>query len=142
MWLRSPKDGSEGFNVTIRKHPAGLPHDLDIEAYVRDPGGNDPIRYEELRRGGNRVQASLDLVFKDEDYDQDRIITELIEFKENRLNKPVSNSQRIEILDGRVCGLFTMNLGPPDARFNDAIFANLIGTIERAFQKNQAKLAA
>jgi len=145
MWLRAPKDGSQGVNVVIRKHPAGLPHDGDLKKIIQDPAGRgDAVRYDELPPGGNRVQATLDLVLEDGDYDRTAVLRALLEFEQKGLGMVVSEPLTLELPlgRGRLRGVFTTNLGPMDPQSTQAVFSLLIGTIDRALAKNHGKIAA
>jgi len=145
MWLRAPKDGSQGVNVVIRKHPTGLPHDGDLTKIIEDPVRHeDALRYSELRPGGNRVQASLDIVLEDRDYDRAAVLRALDEFEQRELGMFVSEPLSIDMPlgEGRLRGRFTTNLGPMDPQSTRAIFSLLVSTIDRALAKNHSKLAA
>lgn len=145
MWLRAPKDGSQGVNVVIRKHPAGLPHDGDLKKIIQEPGGrDDAVRYNELPRGVHRVQATLDLVLEDKDYDRTAVLRALNEFGQSGLGMVVSEPLTIDqpLGQGRLRGIFTTNLGPMDPQSTRAVFSLLVGTIDKALAKNHTKFAA
>lgn len=71
VWLRSARK-QRGVNVYVHWHPDGLP-----EAPWRianDPGPDArELRREELRPGGNQVEAYIDMVLADDDYSVDRV---------------------------------------------------------------------
>ena len=119
MWLRAPKTGSQGVNVAIYKHPGGLPGGGDLEEIIKNPGPREEaIRYNELDPGVNRVQASLDLVLEDADYDRGSIVRVLQAIETDRfkeyMSKPLVRFE--EKLNGGIMkGVFQTNLGPLDA---------------------------
>ena len=145
MWLRSPKSQDEGVNVVIYKHPTGLPHDGDLNKIIEDPGKEEGvIRYDELPRGGNRIQAALDLVLEDRDYDRNAILRALAEFEENQLGTHVLRHPlaSVPLNDGRMRGVFATNLGPMDPQSARAVFSLLSGTIAKALAKRHDQIAA
>jgi hypothetical protein len=129
----------------IHKHPAGLPHGGDLTKIIQDPGTrDDAVRYEDLPRNGNRVQAALDLVLEDGDCDRTAVLRVLSEFEQRSLGMFVTEPVPIDMPlgRGRLRGIFTVNLGPMDLQSTRAVFSLLIGTIDRALAKNHAKIAA
>ncbi len=144
MWLRAPKDGSEGVNVVVYKHPGGLPHGGDLKEIMREPGTRvGAVRYDELRPGNNRIQATLDVVLEDDGYDRSIVVGALREW-ERTLGMFVSEPLLIDVQlpKGRLRGVFTANLGPLDQQSTRAVFGLLVSTIDRALAKNHDKIAA
>jgi len=131
MWLRVPGELKRGVNVVIRKHP-GL-QELDIGQIVDDPSKENIIACRhELKPGGNRVEASLDLVFEDRGYDPDAIdkqlkdvemsiYTKYTHLEPMRFKRPLGQSP--------MQGVFETYLGPLSADSARAIFSLLRGTL-------------
>ncbi len=145
MWLRAPKTGSQGVNVVVRRHPNGLTHGGDIDKIIRDPqaGSLGDFRYEELRKGGNRVQAALDLVLEDKSYDRKAIHEALVDYERKFLGRLIPNPVRIDLQlpSGSLQGQFVIHLAP-DPQITRATFNLLVWTIDRALAKYESQTAA
>ncbi len=145
QWLRAPKDGTRGVNVTIYKHPDGVPHGGDVKQIADDPLPKSGIvRYDELRRGGNRVQAQVDLVLDDKDFDRETIRDALHECERTQVDVYVSTPLALDVplKHGRIHGRFEILTGPMDPQSARAVFYILRGAIDTALAKHYVHLAA
>ncbi len=74
MRLQRPPEGSWGINIYVHWHPDGLPNREDPWQTVNNPGPDDRNRREvQLKPGGNRVRAYVDMVLEDEKYTHDLV---------------------------------------------------------------------
>jgi hypothetical protein len=141
MWLRSPATGERGVNVTIYRHPNGLPDQGDPERIAENPGQEVAVRYNELRPGGNYVQAFLDLVLEDVHYDRDAINSALERIENNEFLRHTSNPLRLtEQLksNAELKVVFGVNIGFEDPESKRAIFSLLRGTTTRVLAQRMA----
>jgi hypothetical protein len=132
LWLRNFATGERGVNVSIYRHPHGLPYDGDARRIAEDPEqGAPPIRHRELKSGGNSVEAYLDLILEDEHYDLGELKRTLERLWKSRFRQRVENPlQLTEPLgpNAEVKIVFSVNLGFEDPDSQRAIFSLLYGT--------------
>jgi hypothetical protein len=75
MWLRSARK-ERGINIYVHRHPDGLPE--NPWRVANDPGPEArELRRQEIRPGGNYVEAYIDMVLADDDYSVDRVTNAL-----------------------------------------------------------------
>jgi hypothetical protein len=146
MWLRAPATGARGVNVSIYRHPDGLPHEGDLQKIAEDPHhGPPPIRYQELKTGGNGVQAYLDLVLEDDHYNLGELRRALEHVRDSRFHGYVENPLLLdEPLEpgGQVKMAFSVNLGFQEPDSQRAIFSLLCATALQVLEQRRDELAA
>jgi hypothetical protein len=146
MWLRAAATGARGVNVSIYRHPHGLPYGGDARKIAENPEqGAPPIRYQEIKSGGNSVEAYLDLILEDKHYDLGELKRTLEHLWKNRFLRRVENPlQLTEVLgsNAELKIVFSVNLGFEDPDSQRAIFSLLCGTAITALEQKGGELAA
>lgn len=147
-WLRN-REGIRGLNVDIHRNPNGV---LDgsknsVGPVIKDAiktGGKAIAKSHELKAGGNRIEAYLDLVFEDELYDFDRIKKVLEEAKKAILDDYVPAAPlpfEVPLVNGKkVLGVFGTNLGVLHMDSAEIVFRLLSGAITMALEEHDSKL--
>ena len=126
---------TQGRGINIFLHlPPGPPDPANPWKVVDAPGPRAPsVAWAEIKPGGNRVEAYLDLFFEERDYTPELLGWALGEI-ERRINVRATNPAKMELRrnDGvLVYAVFSVNLGLDDLMSKHRVFQDLSGALLR-----------
>lgn len=140
MWAFNPGGQNRGVNVVAYRNPSALDEHPDIIAILANATKNDIIAHRyELRPGGNRLEASLDLIFDDNAFDPAEIMKQLNDIEKHDFRKydpvkPLIFQRRL----GRwpMYGVFDVYTGPHSIGGARAVFSMLSRMNALFFREN------
>jgi hypothetical protein len=148
MYLTAMRINSrrEGIGVNIFLHlPPGAPDPKAPWSVMDKPGDTvDEVSRVEVRPGGNRVEAYLDLLLDEQAYSSP-LFTRILDEVAAAIEEGQPNPAKMEFSDG--CGgvvrvALSVNLGSEDLMSKRRIFQQLRSAIERWQRKHAATIEA
>ncbi|WP_437977644.1 hypothetical protein WMF11_12515 [Sorangium sp. So ce295] len=136
---------SRGRGINIFLHRPDVFEQSDPWKVVDDPGPRvKKVDQNEVPRGGNRVEAYLDLFFDERDYSSELLDWALNEV-ESAIEKGTRNPANVEcVREGRVVVrvVFSVNLGLEDLMSKRRVFNDLRGALKRWERQHEAEIKA
>jgi hypothetical protein len=143
MRINSRRDGI-GVNIYLHLKP-GAPDTQDPWKVMDDPGpAVREVAREEVRPGGNRVEAYLDLLLDEHAYSAE-LLTGILDEAAKAIEMGRPNPAKMEFPDrhgGVVRVAFSVNLGLEDLTSKRRIFRQLRSAIERWQDRHSAAIEA
>ncbi len=132
MRVEAPRQG-RGINIFLHERP-GPPDPVNPWKVVDDPGPRvRSVAWAEIKPGGNRIEAYLDVFFDEQAYTPAFLPWALDEI-ERSIDVRATNPAKIEIKkDGDVIAyaVFSVNLGLDDLMSKHRVFQDLRGALLR-----------